>query len=84
MLPAYGLSDAQVLAFAADEGRILVTQDLRTMFWHFGQFIQKQDSPGVFIISQRVSTHRAIEELVLVWAASDAEEYLNSVRDLFS
>jgi uncharacterized protein DUF5615 len=78
-----GLPDAQVLAYAAREGRSLVTHDRRTMPVHFGEFIQTQNSPGVFLIPQKISIKRAIDELILTWVASDAEEYINSIRNLF-
>ena len=61
-----GLPDPEVLAIAAQENRILVTHDRRTMPEHFAAFIQTQDSPGVFIIAQNVSIRAAIEELLLV------------------
>ena len=34
------------------------------------------------IVAQRVSINVAIEELLLVWAASDAEEWVNLIVDL--
>jgi Domain of unknown function (DUF5615) len=40
------LSDPEVLAFAAEEQRILVTHDLRTMPRHFADFIQRRNSSG--------------------------------------
>ena len=80
----HGLPDDQVLAIAAREGRILVTQDRRTIPGHFGEFIQMNDSPGVLIIPQRRPTRRAIEGLILLWMASDAEEYVNSIRNLLT
>lgn len=82
-LELQGLPDSQVLAYAAREGRSLVTHDLRTMPVHFGEFIQTQNSPGVFIIYQNISVRRAIDKLILTWAASEAEEYINSIRNLF-
>ena len=80
----HGLPDAQVLAIAAREGRILVTQDRRKMPTDFGEFIETNNSPGVLIIPQRRPTGRAIEALILVWMASDADEYINSIRDLLT
>lgn len=77
-----GVSDADVLALAAREGRILVTHDRRTMPKHFGAFIITQQSPGLFIISQHEDRLPVIEALILIWAASEAEEYVNSVRAL--
>jgi hypothetical protein len=52
-----------VLARAADDRRVLVTHDRRTMPSHFADFLQRRESPGVIIISQRVSVVRAIDEL---------------------
>jgi predicted nuclease of predicted toxin-antitoxin system len=64
------LPDSEVLALAAEENRILVTHDRRTMPRHFADFIIHHSSPGVFIIAQSVSVRVAIEELLLVWVAS--------------
>lgn len=80
----HGLPDSQVLAIAAREGRILVTQDRRTMPADFGEFIKTKNSPGVLIIPQKRSTRQAIEGLILMWKASDSEEYVNSIRDLLT
>jgi predicted nuclease of predicted toxin-antitoxin system len=80
----HGLPDAQVLALAAREGRILVTHDQRTMPAHFGEFIKTNNSPGVLIIPQKRTTRRAIEGIILMWMASEAEEYVNSIRNLFT
>jgi hypothetical protein len=77
-----GLEDSEVLAMAADEGRILVTHDRKTMPRHFGEFIQSRTSPGLFIIPQHADLLPVIEELILIWSASDADEYVNSVRAL--
>lgn len=80
----HGLPDPQVLALAAREGRILVTQDQRTMPTYFGEFIKANNSPGVLIIPQKRPTRLAIEALILVWMASDGEEYVNSIRKLLT
>ena len=80
----HGLPDSQVLAIAAREGRILVTQDRRTMPAHFGEFIGTNNSPGVLIIRQRTTIRRSIEGLILIWTASDGEEYANSIRRLLT
>jgi hypothetical protein len=77
-----GLPDPGVLTRAAEDGRILVTHDRRTMPAHFADFIQQRESPGVIIVSQRVSIVRAIDELTLVWAASGGEEWVNLIVEL--
>ena len=76
------LPDPQVLALAAQENRILVTHDRRTMPRHFADFIVNQTSPGVLIIAQKVNVSVAIEELLLIWAASDTEDSINLIVDL--
>src|SRR5450755_3127313 len=70
-----GVSDPGVLALAAAEDRILVSHDFQTMPRHFGDFLQARgSSPGVLVVPQSLPIGEAIEELVLIWGASDAEE----------
>jgi len=76
------LRDPEVLALAAQENRILVTHDRRTMPRHFADFILHHSSPGVFIIAQTMSVRVAIEELLLVWAASASAEWRNLIVEL--
>ena len=76
------LSDPEVLAIAARQNRILVCHDRRTMPIHFGKFIETNVSPGVFVVSKNAQVLRVIEDLILIWAASEAEEYVNSILAL--
>lgn len=41
-----GTPDPEVLAIAAAAGRVLVTNDVRTMNTHLAEFLKTQDSPG--------------------------------------
>jgi hypothetical protein len=66
-------------AIAAREGRLLVTHDRHTMHWEFAQFLSTQISPGVVLISQDLQLSIAVEELLLLWEASEAEEWVNSI-----
>src|SRR5438093_5331460 len=70
-----GVPDLDVLEKAADEGRVLVTHDHRTMPRHFAEFVSRRQSPGVFIITQRIEIAAAIDELLLIWSASDSDEW---------
>jgi len=74
-----GLPDEQVLELAARDGRILVSHDVGTMPVHFANFISNQDSPGLILIPQELPIRIAIEELALIWGASEAEEYVNLI-----
>jgi hypothetical protein len=73
------LGDREVLALAASQGRVLVSHDRKTMPRHFGEFILVAKSPGLLIVSQRTPTSVVIEELLLIWTASEAEEWVNRI-----
>ena len=72
-----GAEDPDVLATAAEAGRVLVTHDRRTMPGHFADFIAGRHSPGVILVPKRMAIGRAAEWLHLIWAASEAEEYVD-------
>ena len=78
-----GIPDPDVLVIAADQNRILVTHDVQTMPRHFGEFMMTGRScPGVFLVRQDEAIGVIVDELVLIWAASDAEEWENRIVKL--
>jgi len=77
-----GKDDLTVLRIAAEQNRILVSHDVRTLPEHFRHFMQRQASPGVILIPQKLSLRSAIEELLIIWLASEAEEWVNQIRFL--
>ena len=77
-----GVPDERVLALTAQQGRILVSHDRRTMPKHFASFIAQHTSPGLIIVSQKLPIGRAAEWLHLLWETSEAEEYINSIYSL--
>ncbi len=48
----------------------------------FAAFIASRQSSGVIIVSRRLSIEKVIEELLLIWAASSAEEWVNRIAKL--
>lgn len=76
------LRDEQVLTLAANQGRILVSHDRRTMPKHFARFIERHECPGLFLVSQSLPVGLAIEALLLIWSASEADEWTNLIVDL--
>ena len=72
-----GLNDYQVLKLAADQGPFLSRMIDKTMPRHFADFITRETSPGLLIVSQKASVALVIEELIMIWGASEAEEYTN-------
>ena len=77
-----GVSDLNVLALAATDGRLLVTHDRKTMPNHFSEFIATRQSAGVVIVPQSLPIARVIEDLLLIWIATEAEEWTNLIGSL--
>ena|SRR5207249_7915537 len=61
-------------------GALLVSHDLTTMPNHFAKFVETNTSAGLLIIRQRVSIHRALEEIVRAWTETEAEDWVNQMR----
>jgi hypothetical protein len=74
----YRLSDREVLALVAEQRRVLVSHDVNTLPGHFRFFRNAgRNSSGVFLVSQSLAVNAAIDELRLVWMASEAREWEN-------
>jgi hypothetical protein len=69
-----GVLDPDVPALAAAENRILVSHDFKTQ--------TRGSSPGLILVPQYMPVGQAIEELVLIWGASEAEEWKDRWRAL--
>jgi len=77
-----GVVDQEVLALAAQAGRVLVTHDRKTMPKNFAEFIVHTSSSGVVVIPQKLPVRAAVEDLLLIWTASEAEEWINRMQVL--
>jgi hypothetical protein len=78
-----GADDPTVLAWAAQEGRIVLTHDVATMTTFAYQRIQAGLSmPGLFEVSRRVPVGLAIEEIILIAKCSIEGEWEGQVRFL--
>jgi len=73
--------DSVVLAWAAEENRIVLTHDVSTMTFEVTQRLQKKLlMPGAFFVSQSLPVGIATEELLLVAQYSLDDEYQNQIR----
>jgi predicted nuclease of predicted toxin-antitoxin system len=60
-------SDAAVLAWAADENRIVVTHDRTTMpNFAFQRVVSSQTMPGLLVVNDGLPARQAIDELLLI------------------
>ena len=60
-------------------GRILISHDHKTMPAHFARFLQSHSSPGLLIVPQNLDIGAVIEDLLIIWAASEADEWRDKV-----
>lgn len=74
--------DQDVLAIAAREGRVLVTHDQKTMPRQFAEFITTETSPGLLVVPQHLAIAAAVEDLLLIWVTTEAEEWSNRISFL--
>jgi hypothetical protein len=77
-----GLTDLEVLSFAAQENRMLVSHDQRTMPRYFAEFISPQTSSGVIIVLQSFPISDAIDNLIKIWQTSESEDWVNRIAYL--
>ncbi|MEG4484050.1 hypothetical protein [Microcoleus sp. D2_18a_B4] len=72
----------EVLAIAAQQRRIVVSHDRKTMPSEFAEFITINQSSGVIIVSRKLPIEVVIEELLLIWPASTAQEWVERIAKL--
>ena len=71
------LPDSDVIGAAAESGRVLVSHHRKTMPGHFARFRETRSSSGIIIVAQDLDIGLAIEDLLLIWATTDSEEWLD-------
>lgn len=75
-----GRPDPEVLEFAAANGFIVVSHDVNTMSKHaFDRLTAGLPLTGLLLVRQTDPVQYAIESLLLIWSASEAEEWAGSV-----
>lgn len=78
--PAKGTEDSDILLWIEKTGYLLVTGNRRTIPQHLRTHYQAGGSvPGIFFLRRKADLGRIIEQLFLLWAASEAEEYDNRI-----
>ena len=78
-----GQPDPVVLAWAAQEDRVILTHDVSTMTAHtYARMADGLPMSGVFAVSQSLSISRALDDLLLLAECSLAGEWAGQVRYL--
>lgn len=75
-----GADDPAVLAWAADEGRVLLTHDVATItFYAYERVRAGLPMPGVFEISRTLPLGQVIDDLILIAECSAEGEWEGQV-----
>jgi len=78
-----GVVDEVVLAWAAEQDRVLLTHDVSTITAHAYRRVMKGERmPGVFEVGRTVPIRLAIEDIVLLTECSAVGEWEGQVRYL--
>jgi hypothetical protein len=76
-----GIDDSAVLDFALQERLIIVSHDVSTLRPEAElRAADGRGIAGVLLTPQRTKSRAVAESLVLIWAASEAEEWMNRVE----
>jgi predicted nuclease of predicted toxin-antitoxin system len=76
-------SDSEVLAWAAEQERILITHDRRTMPYHAASRIARAEKlAGIIIVSRQLPISQVINELEIIVSCSDMIEWENIIKHL--
>ena len=75
--PALGAPDAEILEWIVLNSYILVSENRRTIPTHLQAHLAKGLAfPGILWIRPHIRLGQLVEELYLIWTASEAEEYV--------
>ncbi len=75
-----GVNDPEILAWAASNGRILLTHDRATMpDFAYSRLVEGEPMVGMFVVNDRMSVRQAIDELLLLVDCSEQAEWKDVV-----
>jgi hypothetical protein len=75
--------DPELLAWAAEAGRVIVTHDRTTMPAHAARRLAAGDDiAGVIVVSRRITISTAIDQLEIVVLCSEPDEWHNLIRHI--
>jgi hypothetical protein len=78
--PPRGTADAAILLWCEENSFILVTNNRRSMPGHLQDHLAGgRHVPGILVMSAGMSIGETIEELLLIWDASQEKEYRDRI-----
>jgi len=81
--PPLQASDPDILDWCEAHGFSLVTNNRASIPVHLRNHLAAgRHLPGIFVLNPSMKTGELLEELNVIWAASEAEEYTDQIRYL--
>jgi len=75
--------DSEVLEYASSQGRIVISHDVNTMTGHaYARLEAGEHVAGLLMVRQSDPIGPVVDSLVLIWSASEAEEWIGQVAFL--
>jgi hypothetical protein len=77
-MPPIGTKDPEILTWCETHRCCLVTNNRASMPGHLRDHLDAgHEIPGIFTLNPDMSMGEMVEELILIWGASDSDEYSN-------
>ncbi|MCI0523631.1 MAG: DUF5615 family PIN-like protein [Acidobacteria bacterium] len=81
--PQLSAPDPEILLWCEERGFSLVTNNRESMPVHLQKHLAEgRHVPGIFTLNPNLTIGETAEELVLIWGASEAEEYADQLNYL--
>ena len=75
-----GCDDEQILRFAAENERVVLTRDVSTMTAAaYRRVAQIEPMPGLIVVPQRIAIGQAVEELIFLAKEPETDEWKGQV-----
>jgi hypothetical protein len=74
------MKDPDVLDLAHLSNRVVVSHDVTTMPRWFDQCVEERRCAGLILVPDKVPIRVAIEDLLLIWHFTEAEEWVNRME----
>ncbi len=82
-MPAFASSDSDLLTFCETSQRMLVSRDRATMPGEIAKHhAAGRRTWGLLLVTRRCSFRQLLDDMVLIWSASEAEEWQDAVHYL--
>jgi hypothetical protein len=76
-------SDPELLAWAVEHERVVITHDRRTMPYHASIRIAKSEKmAGIIIVSRQLAVSQVIDDLEIIVSCSNMAEWENVIKHL--